>query len=127
MQHVLLCEVRYYKTGYHHIRQRQREQELPAEGHQLVIAEARQRATDPDVNKDKEDDFRNKPENRQKCLDDGRQRDRRRDVERGMPSAEEKRRRDARDGEHIAVLSNKEDGKLHRAVFGVVSGYELGL
>src|SRR5450432_3910554 len=36
--------------GDHHVRQGDRQQQLPTEGHQLVVAEAGQRAAHPNVN-----------------------------------------------------------------------------
>jgi hypothetical protein len=43
----------------------QREHERPGEGHQLVVAEARQRAADPDEKKQDNSNFGRKPEQRQ--------------------------------------------------------------
>src|SRR5579872_3263810 len=64
------------------IHQRQRQQELPAKRHQLVIAEARQRAAHPDVQKEKCNNLGGEPEHGQKCLQNWRAEDR------PMPSAE---------------------------------------
>ncbi len=43
---------RHDQAGDNDVRDGQRQKELPAEGHELVIAETRQRAADPDVNED---------------------------------------------------------------------------
>src|SRR5664280_1498043 len=45
-----LTSERYHQRRDHDVGQRKRQQELPAERHQLVIAEARQRTAHPDVN-----------------------------------------------------------------------------
>src|SRR5437899_2534331 len=122
MEHVLLRKVRNDKAGHNNVGQGKREQKLPAERHQLVITEARQRAADPNVNKDESDNFQNEPKDRHQRLKYWRQ-------EAGYwssPSAEEQGGRDTRHREHIAVFRNKEDGEFHRAVFGVISGNELG-
>ena len=47
------------------IRQRQRQQKLPAERHQLVVAEARQRPAHPDIEKKKTENLGREPEHRQ--------------------------------------------------------------
>src|SRR5438874_1497582 len=44
------------------IQERHRQQKLPTEVHQLIEAEAGQRAAQPDVEKEKEDDFAEKIE-----------------------------------------------------------------
>src|SRR6266550_3651308 len=110
VEHVLLCEPSHNEAGDHNIGQRQREQKLPAERHQLVIAETRQRTADPDVNKDESDNFQNKPEYRRERLKYRRQEA----WNWTSPSTKEQRGRDTGDGEHIAIFRNKEDGELHR-------------
>src|SRR5271165_4233933 len=55
---------RHDQAGDHNIRDGQRQKKLPPEGHELVIAETRQRAADPDVNKDESENPQGKPENR---------------------------------------------------------------
>jgi hypothetical protein len=56
---------RYDKRGHNNICNGQRQQKFPAEGHELVIAEPRQRAADPDVNEHEDEDAYGKPEHRQ--------------------------------------------------------------
>ena len=58
----------YYQSRDHQVRERHRQQEFPAEGHQLVVAEARQRGARPDVEEHDEADFQQKPE---RPLNDG--------------------------------------------------------
>src|SRR5215470_6362511 len=50
----------------------QRQQKLPSESHQLVIAETRQRAADPYVQKDEEENLHREPKHRQQHLQDWR-------------------------------------------------------
>src|SRR5271166_707632 len=49
----------------HQIHDRQRQQKLPAERHQLIVTEARQRPAHPDVKKEKTENLGAKPEQRQ--------------------------------------------------------------
>src|SRR4029077_15721517 len=50
--------------------QRKRQQEFPAERHQLVVAEARQRATHPDIDKKEYKNLGSEPKHRQQGLQD---------------------------------------------------------
>src|SRR5436305_15003248 len=43
-----------------------------------------------------------------------------------MPSTKKEQSGDAAYGDHVQVFSHEEHGKLHGAVFGVVSGHQLG-
>ena len=45
--------------------------------------------------------------------------------ERTVPAAQEKRRRQHRDGEHVHVFGEEEKRKLHRTVFSVKPGDQL--
>src|SRR5271156_1642002 len=61
---------RFWSPGHgnrccHQIGNRQRQQKLPAERHQLVVAEARQRPAHPDIKKEETENLRPKPEQRQ--------------------------------------------------------------
>jgi len=49
------------RAGQHHVGDGYRQQEFPAEVHQLVIAEARECAAHPDVEKQHREDLRKKP------------------------------------------------------------------
>src|ERR1700722_20049166 len=66
----LSIEFRFRLPGYcdrsgNQIHQRQRQQEFPAERHQLVVTEAWQRAAHPDIEKEKYNNLRGEPEHRQ--------------------------------------------------------------
>src|SRR5229473_5591925 len=50
------------RSGEHHVGERGRQEQLPAEGHELVIAEARKRAAHPDVDEEEDEDFGEQPE-----------------------------------------------------------------
>src|SRR5262245_27008362 len=80
-----LCPPGHNQAGDDNVRDCQRQQKLPAEGHQLVITEARQRTADPDVDEDKNENLGRKPEHRQQSLANRRQKGNRRSV----PSAKE--------------------------------------
>ena len=51
----------------------------------------------------------------------------RRDPGRGLPAAEEHRRRERRDGEHVDVLAEEEHREPHRGVLGVEARDDLAL
>src|SRR4051794_26980831 len=54
------------EAGHQQVQYGDRKKALPGEAHQLVVAEARQRAADPDERKQNETHFRQEPEQRQK-------------------------------------------------------------
>src|SRR5579884_3836502 len=68
----VLCRVlrlpSHYKAGDHDIGNGERQQKLPAEIHELVIPETWQRAANPDVQKDKKENLKTEPSDRQKIL-----------------------------------------------------------
>src|SRR6266571_901978 len=111
---------RDHQTGDQEIGNGDGQQHLPSEGHQLVIAKARQRAADPYIKKNKEECFEQKPENRQETLHPGRP------EEGAVPSAEKKNGRQKRHGHHVRVLGHEEHGELQSAVLSVIAGHELG-
>src|SRR5580692_4968806 len=53
------------KAGHQQVEHGDREKELPCEAHQLVVAEARQRAANPDERKQNQAHFGAEPEQRQ--------------------------------------------------------------
>src|SRR3954463_5311373 len=117
-------------TGHDDVGDGRRKQELPSEGHQLVITEARQRAAHPDVEKDKETDLQDEPECGNKCGDNRGKRYCRYECETfewTVHSAEKEKCGDAGRGEHVGVLGNEEHSELHGRVLSVVSGDEFGL
>src|SRR5882757_110378 len=62
----------HHERGYDQIRNRCREQKLPAKRHQLVIAEAGKRPANPDIEKHEEENLQAKPHDRQNSLHQGR-------------------------------------------------------
>src|SRR5882757_9318449 len=61
---VLGLEDRHAKGGSEQVEKRARKQKSPGEMHELVVAKARQCATDPDVGKEQEAGLAREPENR---------------------------------------------------------------
>src|SRR5271165_1549361 len=59
---------RNHKTGYHNIRNRQRQQKLPAKGHELVVAETWQRPPHPNVDENERKHSYSKPNHGQQRL-----------------------------------------------------------
>src|SRR5580700_2384403 len=56
------------EAGGHNVQHGQRHEVAPAEAHQLVIAEAGQRAAHPDVEKQEAEDLEHEPEKRKRCV-----------------------------------------------------------
>src|SRR6202047_626443 len=100
--------------------QSQRQQELPAKRHQLVVTEARQCAPHPDIQEEKCKNLSDKPEHRQKHLQKVGP------ENRPVPSAEKQQRGQASHRNHVRVFRHEEHGKFHCAVFGVISGNKFG-
>src|ERR1051325_2864165 len=86
----------------------ERDQKLPAKIHQLIEAKTRQRSAQPNVKEKKKDYLAEKVKDAQP---------RQLMHERAIPAAEEQRRRQHRDREHVQVLGDKKQSKLHRAIF----------
>src|SRR5215470_18653819 len=98
------------------VRQRQRQQPLPPECHQLVEPVSRKRRTKPDVGKDEKAGLDEEPEKRRDQLEERQ----RADVRKGsQPAAEEHGHRDARDDDHARVLAQEKEGELDSRVLGV--------
>src|SRR6266852_8236550 len=58
------------RSSEHDIGERDRQKQLPAEGHELVIAEARERAAHPDVNEEEDENLGEQPERAlDECVD----------------------------------------------------------
>src|SRR6266481_3099680 len=91
--------------------QRERQQYLPAEVHELVIAEAGQCAAYPDVEEDKAEHLDAEPEKvlYRFCQTAVEQIS----AERAVPPTKEQQSCDAACGEHIGVFRHKEHGKFH--------------
>src|SRR5580700_4188416 len=102
------------------------DEKLPAEAHELVVAEARKRAAHPDIEKEEAEDFGDEPEDREDRREDGTRENVTEERSEGAgPAAEEKQRGDAADGDHVGVFRHEEHGELHGAVLGVITGGEL--
>src|ERR1700693_5927145 len=106
----------HYDCYEHYVEKRERQHELPAERHQLIVAEAWQRPTDPHEEKKEEQHLR-------EHYSDGEKREPpavRPDVvasgERDIPPAEEERSHQRARGDHPSVLRDEEERELHRAV-----------
>ena len=110
-------------SRHQNVGHRQGQQNLPAECHQLVIAEARQRAAHPDVQKHE----RKRPAARTRRRAATACRNRRQTKQSGRSIRPEQNGRQAGHGEHVGVFGHEEHGELHRAVFGVVAGHQFGL
>src|SRR5690606_6117972 len=93
------------------IDQRQRNEDVPAEVHEVVNANARQRPPDPHGDEDHSVRLDEKP-------DDGRE-------ERTGRPAQEKRRGQSRENHQIRVFGQEKDGPPKAAVLGVVAGHQL--
>src|ERR1700724_1943161 len=115
------------QAGDDDVRDGEGQQKLPAEAHQLVIAEARRCAAHPDVQKDEEEGLHYKPEERQQGLEDDPVRGGEQVAEGAGPATEEEQRGHAAHRDHVGVLSHEEHGELHRAVLGVVADGTLAL
>ncbi len=109
----------------HNVEDGERKQIAPSEVHQLVIAEARQRAAHPDVETEKQKDFCDEPEERQKCVDEGALKRRHQVAEGAGPAAKKKQRGHAAHVDHVAVLGHEEHGEFHGAVLGVIAAGEF--
>ena len=113
-------------VGRHHddrrhecVERGQRQQHLPAEAHQLVVAQARKRGPGPD---EQERDDRHLGQHHERVHPP-----RRMDPERQQPAAEEDRRDHARHHQHVQVLGEVVGGEAPAAVLGVVAADQLGV
>src|SRR5665647_1711665 len=101
----------------HHPDQPDRDEHLPAEPHELVVAEADKRAADPDEEEHEQPELAEEPQHRPPAgvehpvVDRGQR-------PRCPPAPEEQGRRDRRDVDHVDVLRQEEPGELHRRVLG---------
>ena len=101
---------------------RQRNQDLPAEPHQLVVAVPRQRRPDPDEHVEEHERLEQEPHPARHEVEEPQ----RLDVgKRTQPAAEEQRRRHGRHDDHVGVFGEEEQREAHAAVFGVEPAREL--
>ena len=104
---------------------RDRDQHPPAEPHELVVAQPRQRAAQPHEDEQEHEDLGEEPEDRPPALvGSGPQRG---DRRRHPPAAEEQRRRDGGDVDHVDVLGEEEHRPAQAGVLRVEAGDELAL
>src|SRR5436190_306897 len=107
---------------HHHERRHERvdrcdrEQNLPAEAHQLVVTQPRQRRPQPDEDEEQKEQLEEEPDRPEEVDSVG---------EGEMPAAEEERDREARERDHVHVLGHLEQAPAHPRVLGVVAGDEL--
>ena len=99
--------------GHEHVEQPERQQQPPRQLHQLVVAQARQRRPQPDEREREHDHLDQQPPR------PGQQ------VERPGPAAEEQRRGDRRNGEHVHVLGDVVQREAKAAVLGVIASHQL--
>jgi len=100
----------------------ERQQHLPAEPHELVIAEARERPAHPDEEGHGDRHLGDQRQQADDRADPSGQMD-----ERQGPAAEEERHAEARERRHVGVLRLEEQGEAHGAVLGVEAGHQLRL
>src|SRR5580692_6919397 len=101
-----------------------RDEDLPADRHQLVIADPGQGTAQPDVAEQQDEDLDHEPEHRPPAaVRAGPQRQR----PRRPPAAEEQRGGEPGHRRHVDVLGEVEHRELHRRVLGVVPGDQLAL
>src|SRR6185295_16850075 len=94
----------------------ERYQQLPTKTHQLIETEPRQSAAYPDIKQQEHHDLAQEIKDAEPVQ---------LMYERSVPTAEKQRRRQHRNGKHVHVFSEKEEGKLHRTVFGMKAGHQL--
>ena len=94
---------------------RERQQDLPAEAHQLVVAQPGQRGADPDEDEDQRQDLGDHPDRVEEAR------------ARAHPAAEEEGHGDGRDHEHLQVLGQQVGAEAHPAVLGLVALDQLGV
>ena len=104
--------------------QRDRDQHLPADGHELVVADPGQRAAEPDEHEHEDQHLDEEPEHRPVAAVRPRQQ---RDRPRRPPAAEEQRGGDRRDVDQVDVLGQEEQPEPHRRVLGVEAADQLAL
>src|SRR4030095_3875879 len=98
--------------------QRDLKKEEPAEAHELVVAETRQRPTDPHEHKDQGGDFCKEDRN----IDETENPTMRsiRDA-RKMPAANKQSHDESCPGDHPCVFAEKKQREFHRRIFSVIT------
>ena len=103
------------ERGEEHVEQRRGDQHLPAERHELIDAQPRNRPADPDHHEDHRVGLGN---SHTKPSDAG---------TRAAPPAQEEQRGEERPREHVGVLGEEEHREAHARVLGHVARHEFGL
>src|SRR5580704_11274938 len=101
-----------------------RDEDLPPDRHELVVPNPGQRAAQPDVAEQEDEDLGQEPQQRPPAAVRARPQ---RQRPRRPPAAEEQRRRERGDRDHVDVLAEVEHRELHRRVLGVIAGHQLAL
>src|SRR5579859_1940960 len=112
------------EAGSHDVEHSYGDEILPSVTHELVVAEAWQRAAHPDIEKEEAEDLEHEGQDRQQRVDEdvlGL-----RDSKANVPSAEEEQRSNTADGDHVGIFGHEEHGELHGAVLSVVAAGEFG-
>src|SRR5580693_6549944 len=101
-----------------------RDQDLPADRHQLVVPDPGQGPAQPDVAEQQDEDLDQEPQHRPPALVGARPQ---RQRPRRPPAAQEQRGGQRGDRGHVDVLAEVEHRELHRRVLGVIAGHQLAL
>ncbi len=104
-------------AGDEDVDERERQHEFPGEVHELIHAQARQRAANPDEDENDRHQLREKP-------DVGR--NPRQERNRRSPAAEEQRDAEADDGEHAEIFAEEKQRELEAGVFREIAGDDFG-
>src|SRR5712692_7421810 len=121
-RHVRAGERQQQDGRDHQIEQRDRDEQLPAERHELVDAEARQRGADPHEDEHEEVGLKREPEHAERGTEE------RVDVgERPVPAAEPERGDDRRDHGDLTVFGDEEEAPAHARVLREKARDKLGL
>ena len=107
---------KHQRRRHDEIDHRGREQELPPERHQLVVAVARQRPAHPDVGEENRADLQQEGDPAQTVGVEQRN---------AVPAAEIQIGRDRRHRRHVDVLGLRKECEADGAVLGVVPGDQL--
>ena len=104
--------------------QRDRDEDLPAQGHELVVAQPRQRGAQPDEQEQERPHLGGEPQQRPPA---GVGAVAHVERPRRVPAAEEQRGGQRRDGGHVDVLGEHEHRELQRRVLGVEAADQFAL
>ena len=101
------------------------QEHAPANPHDLVIAEARNRPANPDEEEEESAEFEEEPSHAEEGCDEAVAHGRYARCE--MPAAQEHHDEQRRADDHVAVFGDEEEAELERAVFGVEAADEVSL